>query len=319
MAAGSGPTDRVREEELLPELFRLADSASALGQRLAVTLARWQLVLLITAAAAGAVGRRSADWLAAAACLGAAGLAARLGRRQPQALWYEGRAAAESVKTLAWKYAVRADAYQPPPQQRQQPTQDAEGAYRRQLDGLLAGFGDGAGGPGAALPAGAAGAAGPAAVTTAMRELREQPLAVRRAVYLRERVAAQRDWYRAKAAYCGRAGRATELLGVALPLLGLALAVCRALGALPVDALGPVATLAAAVTAWAQLRQYRPLAAAYRLAAGELDQVTEQLGRLDPGAAGAEELWARLARDAEDAVSREHTTWQARRELRPDH
>jgi hypothetical protein len=306
MAAGGRPTEQVREDELLPELFRLADSASLLGQQRSVGLVRWQLLLLTVAAAAGAAGG-PVCWLAAAAYLGAAGAVLRLTRRQPQGLWYEGRAAAESVKTLAWKFAVRADAYQPPPA----PLPDAEGLYRSQLRHLVHDFRGSA-----ALPADAE-LAPP--VTAPMRELRAEPLAVRREVYLRERVRAQRDWYRGKGAYCDRAGRRTELLGIALPLLGLALAVPRALGALPVDAPGAVSAVALAVAAWAQLRQYRPLAAAYRLAAAELEQVHEQLTRLDPTAAGSEELWARLARDAEDAVSREHTTWQARREVRPGH
>ncbi|MFE9424532.1 DUF4231 domain-containing protein [Kitasatospora sp. NPDC006697] len=309
MAAGAGPTERLREEELLPELFRLADSASALGQRRAVTLARWQLVLLILAAAAGAVGPAAAGWPCALAFLGACGLAVRLHRQQPQALWYEGRAAAESVKTLAWKFAVRADAHRPP--QRSRP-EDGEPLYRRQLAGLLRGFRDSS-----ALPAGAAEA--PGQVTAAMRALREQPLAVRREVYLRERLESQRDWYRAKAGYCERAGRVAELLGILLPLLGAVLAVPRALGAPRVDTAGTVAAVAVAVTAWAQLRQYRPLAAAYRLAAEELTLAGAQLARLDPAADGAEELWARLARDAEEAVSREHTTWQARREVGHGH
>jgi hypothetical protein len=307
MAAGGRSSDRVREDELLPELFRVADSASLLGQRRSVTLARWQLVLLSVAAAAGGAGGGAPSWLAAAAFLAAAALAVRLTRQQPQGLWYEGRAAAESMKTLAWKFAVRADAYQPPPTT----LPDAEGAYQLQLRGLLRGLRYSAAVPDDAEQRDT--------VTAAMRALRDEPLAVRREVYLRERVQAQHDWYRAKGAYCDRAGRLTELLGIALPLLGVALAVPRALGALPVDPLGAVSAVALSVAAWAQLRQYRPLAAAYRVAADELEQVREQLARLDLTAAGSEELWARLARDAEDAVSREHTTWQARREVRPGH
>ncbi|TQF03825.1 DUF4231 domain-containing protein [Kitasatospora acidiphila] len=307
MAAGGRPTDPVREDELLPELFRVADSASLLGQRRSITLARWQLLLLTAAAAAGSAGGGPLCWLAAAAYLAAAGTALRLTRQQPQGLWYEGRAAAESVKTLAWKFAVRADAYQPPPAT----LPDAEGLYRLQLRGLLHGFRH--------SPALPADAEQRASVTAAMRALRDEPLAVRREVYLRERVRAQHDWYRAKGAYCDRAGRLTELLGIALPLLGLALAVPGALGVLPLDLLGAVSAVALSVAAWAQLRQYRPLAAAYRLAADELEQVRDQLSRLDLTAGDAEELWARLARDAEDAVSREHTTWQARREVRPGH
>ncbi|MFD7587807.1 DUF4231 domain-containing protein [Kitasatospora sp. NPDC059811] len=295
----------MRERELLPGFFWAADAASLRGQRRSVLLSAWELLLLVAAAATGSADGEPWAWPAAAAYLGAIVLAVVISRQNPQGLWYEGRAAAESVKTLAWKFAVRADAYQPPPHT----LPDAEGLYRVQLGGVLGAFRDGrvvAPGAGAEL----------AGITAAMRDLREQPLAVRREVYLRERIQVQHDWYRAKSRHCARAGALAGVLGVVLPALGLVLAVLRALGAFTYDALGTVSAVAASITAWAQLRQYRPLAAAYGLAADELELIRCQLARLDVESADAEELWARLARDAEDAVSREHTTWQARREIR---
>ncbi|MFC5887694.1 DUF4231 domain-containing protein [Kitasatospora sp. CM 4170] len=296
---------RVRERELLPALFWTADSASLQGQRRSVLLSAWELVLLVAAAVFGSADGEPWAWSAAVAYLGAIGLAVVISRQNPQGLWYEGRAAAESVKTLAWKFAVRADAFQPPPRT----LPDAEGLYSFQLGRVLNAFrGSRAVGAAAERPE--------APITAAMRGLRDQPLAVRREVYLRERILVQHDWYRAKARYCARAGFWTGVLGVVLPGLGLVLAVLRAMGEFGYDALGTVSAVAASVTAWAQLRQYRPLAAAYGLAADELELIRDQLARLDLGAADAEEVWARLARDAEDAVSREHTTWQARREVR---
>ncbi|WP_329497297.1 DUF4231 domain-containing protein [Kitasatospora herbaricolor] len=302
MATGAGSMGRVREDELLPELFWAADSASQQGQRRSVALSRWELVLLVGAAATGSADGPLWAWLAAVAYLGAICFAVITGRQNPQGLWYEGRAAAESVKTLAWKFAVRADAYQPPPTT----LPDAEGLYRFQLARVLHAFRDSR-----AVRGGAT-----AEVTEAMRGLREQPLSVRREVYLQERVKVQHDWYATKARRCARAGFWTGVLGIVLPALGLVLAVLRALGGFGYDALGTVSAVAASVAAWAQLRQYRPLAAAYALAADELELIRRQLTQLDVRSPDAEELWARLARDAEDAVSREHTTWQARREVR---
>ncbi|MEU9041902.1 MULTISPECIES: DUF4231 domain-containing protein [unclassified Kitasatospora] len=318
MASGAGRTGWVRERDLLPEFFWAADAASLRGQRRSVLLSAWELVLLVVAAATGSADGEPWAWPAAGAYLGAVALAVVISRQNPQGLWYEGRAAAESVKTLVWKYAVRADAYQPPPRT----LPDAEGLYRFQLGRVLGAFRDSpvavpGSGAGSGTGSEAGGEAGSAAeITAAMRDLREQPLAVRREVYLGERIQVQHDWYRAKARYCARAGHWAGVLGVLLPALGLVLALLRALGAFTYDALGTVSAVAASVTAWAQLRQYRPLAAAYGLAAEELAQIQRQLAELDLDAPEAEEIWARLARDAEDAISREHTTWQARREVR---
>ncbi|WP_104817868.1 DUF4231 domain-containing protein [Kitasatospora sp. MMS16-BH015] len=312
---------RVREDDLLPELFWTADSSSLQGQRRAVSLSRWELLMLVAAAATGSADGPVWAWLAALAYGATVALAALAGRQNPQGLWYEGRAAAESVKTLSWKYAVRADAYQPPPKT----LPDAERLYDVQLGGIISQFGTTR-----AIPQIARVQAeldlwrGPLAgrpprhpqITETMKQLREQPLAVRREVYLRERVLAQRDWYREKARRCANASRRASTLGVVLPLAGLVLAVLRALGWYSYDALGTLSAVAASVAAWAQLRQYRPQAAAYSLAASELTLVEAQLGQLAVDSAQAEETWARLARDAEDAISREHTTWQARREVR---
>ncbi|WP_280717174.1 DUF4231 domain-containing protein [Kitasatospora sp. MAP5-34] len=311
----------VREHDLLPELFWTADSSSQQGQRRAVTLSRWELLLLVSAAAAGSADGRTWSWLAAFAYLCTVALAAVAGRQNPQGLWYEGRAAAESVKTLSWKYAVRADAYQPPPKT----LPDAERLYDVQLDGIIGQFDESRAFPRLGqVQADLRSWRGPLAgrparhpqITETMRQLRDQPLAVRRDVYLRERVVVQQDWYRNKARQCTNAGRWANLLGIVLPLLGLVLAVLRALGWFSYDALGTVSAVAASVAAWAQLRQYRPQAAAYSLAASELSMIEVQLGQLAVDSSDAEENWARLARDAEDAISREHTTWQARREVR---
>ncbi|GAA3017207.1 DUF4231 domain-containing protein [Kitasatospora albolonga] len=321
VAGGGRSMGWVREDELLPELFWTADSSSLQGQRRAVSLSRWGLVLLVVAAFAGSADGTLPAWLAAAAYLFTVALAAVAGRQNPQGLWYEGRAAAESVKTLSWKYAVRADAYQPPPKT----LPDAERLYDVQLGGILGQFGTSRAIPQLArVQAELQSWRGPLAgrparhpqITDSMRQLREQPLSVRREVYIRERVKTQREWYRAKARSCTNATRWADLLGVVLPLGGLVLAVLRALGEFSFDALGAVSAVAASVAAWAQLRQYRPQAAAYSIAASELAVIEAQLSQLPLDTPDAEETWARLARDAEDAISREHTTWQARREVR---
>lgn len=315
MAAGSaGPIDRVREAELLPRLFWAADAASRMGQDRTVWLSLWELALLVAAASAGAADGEPWAWAAAVAYLGAVIIAALIARQNPQRLWYDGRAVAESVKTLSWKYAVRADSYQPPPRR----LPDAELLYDLQLNGLLGEFKNNP----AVLPEITADLRNWRApsrhpeITGPMAELRSQPLPVRREVYLRERVRVQQDWYRTKATQNRIASGWATRMAIVLPLAGLTLAVLRALGFFSYDALGSVSAFAASVAAWAQLRQYRPQAAAYTLAASELAQVEAQLAQLDPESEDSEETWARLARDSEDAISREHTTWQARREVR---
>jgi len=291
----------VSEHDLMPPLFWAADAASLGGQARTVHLARLQLVLLTVASLFGSLPH--SNWTAAtAAVLLAAAMyyALRSHRENPQAAWYEGRAVAESIKTLVWKYSIRADQSVPVGGE-----SEPEALYHVQLGAVLHTFRDSG-----VLPRGAQ-----PEITGAMRQLRGSALSVRHDVYLRERVIAQHDWYTAKAAHCARLGRIASRLAWILPALGVLGAVVTLTGWLSPNLIGAAAAATASMTAWAQLRQYGPLATAYRIAADELELIRVQLAKADLSAPGAEEIWSRLTRDAEDAVSREHTVWQARREL----
>src|ERR671915_332288 len=100
-----------------PTSYIAADSASLDGQRRFITSTRIQLILLVIASAAGSFSWAVNDsWdgtalLAGMAFTAAAVLRVILLRTRPHRFWYDGRAAAESVKTLSWKYAVGGDPF----------------------------------------------------------------------------------------------------------------------------------------------------------------------------------------------------------------
>jgi hypothetical protein len=225
----------------------------------------------------------------------------RLRAENPQARWYEGRAAAESVKTLAWKYVVRAR-----PFAGEAESVDADRAYELQMDEVFQAFRDSPVIPPDSRPA----------ITDEMRRLRAAPLNMRRDLYLQERVRAQRTWYLSRADLCDNETAKWQLVSIAAIIVGGCFAVLQIFNVVPWHVLGTFTTVAASVTAWTQLKQFGPLASAYRLAGTELDLIEVQLSRVDPARPDAEESWSRLARDAEDAVSREHTIWRARRDRR---
>ena len=92
----------------LPALFKSADALAAHGQRRTKRYITTELVLLIAAGATGVsslrVGVAQIDVLAVAGALAfLAALAVTITRSllRPENDWYTGRAAAESVKTLA--------------------------------------------------------------------------------------------------------------------------------------------------------------------------------------------------------------------------
>ncbi|WP_380285813.1 DUF4231 domain-containing protein [Kitasatospora purpeofusca] len=293
------------EAQLLPELFRTADEASLSGQQQTLRWYRGLISMLVVAAAVGSLpgpaDKGDADitpLFSVVALLVAGYFWSRLRRSNPQARWYEARAAAESVKTLAWKYSVRARPFEGDAE-----SADVDRGYLLQVEDVLRAFEDPA-----IVPPGSV-----AEITPEMRRVRAESLTSRRTLYLRTRVEGQRTWYRSRAESCESQAVTWGLAVAALIIVGAAAAVAQATGALQVHVFGATSAAAAAVIAWTQLKQLRPLAAAYQLAARELENVGNQLSDLETRTPDAEQRWARLAAEAEDAVSREHTTWRARR------
>ncbi|MGF1425219.1 DUF4231 domain-containing protein [Kitasatospora sp. LaBMicrA B282] len=295
----------IDEADFMPEPYPTADGESLAGQRQTLRWYRGMILMLVVAAAVSAViapsshGKTSAaPFVSVAAFLLAGYFWARLRRVNPQARWYGARAAAESVKTLAWKYCVRARPFGGPAD-----SLEADEVYREQVAEVLRTFEEtGVLAPGS-VPE----------ITERMRELRAADLPLRRAVYLRLRVQGQRTWYLAKADACESQAVSWGLATVALMIIGGAAAIAQALGAISVSIFGACSAAAAAIVAWTQLKQLRPLAAAYLLAGKELDLVYGKLSSLELDDPEAEAAWALLAGDVEDAVAREHRSWRARR------
>ena len=100
----------------LPGIYRAADAASAVGQRIAFWLRGTQLLLLVAAAtfAVIPITSRGLEWgaLLAGIAFGAAFLIETTNLTiQPEKSWYQGRAVAESVKSLSWRYAAAGDPF----------------------------------------------------------------------------------------------------------------------------------------------------------------------------------------------------------------
>src|SRR3954452_13487116 len=97
----------------LPALHDATSEMSARAQREFLWLTWSQLLLVLVAATAGVVTLKvGKDATPAGAVVGliafVVSILLRLFAlaRRPEGRWYEGRAAAESVKTLAWRFAV---------------------------------------------------------------------------------------------------------------------------------------------------------------------------------------------------------------------
>jgi SMODS and SLOG-associating 2TM effector domain 3/SMODS and SLOG-associating 2TM effector domain 1 len=289
-------------DEHLPALYRVADRASMASQRLYLRLLRANLSVIVMAAVVGAWAPASAELLAtlnivvAAALLFGLIFTLVLLQVKPDKQWYGARAIAESVKTIAWRYMAGADPYA-----KALPDVQADDLLLRQLASVLHERAIGAGLGGAVAPA--------EQITPGMRAVRAQDVESRKATYLRDRIRAERTWYDDKARSNARASTGWLLaVGAAQLLAAVAAIVMVRWPRLPFDVASALGPMAAACMAWLQARRCQELAHAYGLAAQELGLVEARASHVT-----SEHDLAGFVAEAENAISREHTMWVARR------
>ena len=283
-------------------IFTMADQASLSGQRRQLRMLRFELGTVLVGAFLGAIDDRTPRIISAVAFVMAIVMRATRASNNPIADWHQGRAAAESVKTLCWRYAVCAN-----PFGREIDDAEVDREFVQRLDDIMADL--------SGLHVLPPSEMADEQVTTWMRESRARPLTERQDLYKVERIDDQRHWYTAKAREAAVKSQRWGLTVLLMECAGAAMAVVS-LGNMsgfgpfgPGTLLGVIAALIAAATAWTQAKQFSNLAAAYTIAHQELTSIRGLLSRPMED----EAQWSSFVDSAEGAISREHTMWRAAR------
>jgi uncharacterized protein YjeT (DUF2065 family) len=288
-----------------PAVFQAADRASAGAQRKYLSLTRGTLVLLVAGAGFAAASPVVAVQLKSAFAVTSAILLAAssfftlyLRAQKPEQLWYGGRAVAESAKSMAWRYMAGAAPYVVDllPTEADKRFVSALESIIKERKQLAFGFG----GEFSEQPQ----------ITASMRGVRAGTLTERKQAYLVERISDQRVWYGNQA----KSNRSAEnrFFGVVFATQLAALAAAIALVRWPDSNLrltGFFVSLAGVLIAWLQLKQHKELAQSYAVAELELGFIEEKAGHIT-----TEQEFSDFVSDAENAISREHTLWIARRD-----
>ncbi|WP_168220961.1 DUF4231 domain-containing protein [Actinomadura sp. WMMA1423] len=280
-----------------PALFRAADTSAISCQQRLLAATALRLVALLLAAVLGSfdivVGRLDAAAVGAAGTLCTALVVeVYLLTERPDRQWYESRAAAESTKTLAWRFAVGG-----------QPFGKDAGDERAAETLLLQRFAKILGNL-HSLPS--RGETYGLQVTEEMRALRARPLDARKQAYRTGRIEDQSRWYSMRAWKHGRSVSRWSVLLASLETVGLIAAVLNAVSVLSLDLPGIAGAIAAGGLAWVQTRQHQQLATAYGIAAQELAEIASRIRWPE-----TEADWAHFVDEVEEAISREHTLWWA--------
>lgn len=207
--------------------------------------------------------------------------------------WYDARAAAESVKSASWQFAVCGEAFRAS-------DSEASGRFVSALQAVLQTL------PDLDVPASAD---GHGAATREMQDLRDASLEARSRAYRTRRVADQVRWYAEKAKWNRGRARMWRAALIVVEIAAVTLGMTRVFGWMDIDWLGVFAAAASGVAAWQQTKSYAALSEAYSVTSHEVKLVASSFQGI-----ASEEDWAQAVHDAEAAFSREHTLWLARRQ-----
>jgi len=289
-------------EKQLPPLYQAADKSAAEAQASFLRATRLRLLGLLGAALFGLTswkfGGLTVDWsgVLAASCFGLALVVeAHLLQSKPERTWYEGRAAAESVKTLSWRFSVGGEPFNIGADSDEVIAE----LFLAKLQSLFAVIRDLE-----LVPPDSSGAQ----ITEAMLQLRVSPLTARKSAYEHGRVEAQQRWYQAKAAWNRARAKTWAAAMLTAEVVGIVFGILKAAGVIDIDLLGLSAVVVAVMTAWLQTKQHATLATAYTVTLLGLASVRSKVAQQP-----SEAEWATFVRDAEEAISREHTLWRASR------
>jgi hypothetical protein len=286
-----------------PALYLAADRSSLAAQKRFLSATKIRLGGLVLAAICGAfdvkIGHVNPVVLVGLCFfVVAVGAEIFLLADRPDRAWYEGRAVAESVKTLTWPFAVGGAPYP-------LDLADADDHLLDRFRDTVHDLADLRIDP--VLSAGHQ-------ITPAMQALQGAEFDVRRRAYDEERIENQRAWYARKAKW--NSGRAViwSIVAIISETAGIVAGALRAFEVVNFDLFGIMAAIAAGAAAWSQAKQYETLEHAYSTASQELAIIRSSLEKV------REEEWAAFVDESEQAISREHTMWRAARsvDLRSD-
>jgi hypothetical protein len=287
-------------EDDFPAFFLAADTASRSAQKMYLGLVATTISLQIFGVCL-ALMKPSSPPVAAFLAGGSAVLFALsivtsvvLKVRKYDKVWYGARAAAESVKSMAWQYATRNEPYAD--------MESADGLFVTNLKAVFDERKQLAYAIGPGLP-------DAQQITPRMRQLRQLPILERRNVYLMQRIKGQKGWYAHKAVANKHAESRLFWLFVCAQMLAFVAALWRLRSPEITNFTGLFAAIATSAMAWLQTKKHQEQAQAYSVAAHELSLIEARAESIKDDLS-----LSRFVGDAETAISREHTLWVARRD-----
>lgn len=288
-----------------PNYFIAGDNASLLAQRNYVRYVRWDLILMCLSAALAIYNYNSEEAkrvvyiISGIILFGAFILSLVIKSKKYEDIWYRGRALAESVKTLTWRFMTKSEYFED-----NLSLENAEKRFTERIKEIIEEFMD----INSSLKASDV---RKDIVTPKMLEIRNLDLQGRKDFYLRNRIDNQIDWYTTKADTNKTKYENWFWAVIIVQLLAIIsivfLIICPGSD---YNFVGIFTTLSASFFSWLQLKKYQENKEAYNTAMSELNLIKNEAKYIN-----IEEKFAKFVLDSENAMSREHTMWLAQKRM----
>lgn len=280
-----------------PALYQSSDELSLSAQKAFFRTLFWHLLFLVVAAIISVINSPSPKFAIAQAMvlLGALACSVYLFAARPDRYWYAGRAVAESIKTVTWRFISRAEPFD---------TDDeiARHHFRQTLKSIIEQNKDVVRQLSANLAC--------AQITDPMMAMRQSSVEQRRQAYVDHRITEQQHWYAKKAIHNRKASSGFFIALIVTNTIAVGFAISKvSIPSAPYWPTDALVALAAGILSWTQAKRFSELAASYSLAAHEISLIKEQSNSVK-----TEDDFSKFIGDAENAFSREHTQWVARKD-----
>ncbi|MFC3603545.1 DUF4231 domain-containing protein [Deinococcus soli (ex Cha et al. 2016)] len=287
----------------LPKLFNIADSASKRSQNYHVWFSGFVLALSFFAAVASSYAGQNTliknilAWASLIIFILSFFITLYLDRAKFEWSWYNGRAIAESVKTKSWRFMMHSDPYLCDLN-----IASASTAFKNDIQKIISahqGFAKiiRSNDPEENL------------ITPRMIEIRNLNFEDRKNIYLNERVINQKKWYYAKADFNNSRAGSWYFVILAMQFTGVIFSIVGILNQnMEFNILSLIAALISASIAWLQIKRHQDLANSYAVAGEELSRIQLEVDSID------EASFPIFVSNTENAISREHTLWIAKRD-----
>lgn len=213
--------------------------------------------------------------------------------------WYDGRAIAESLKSLSWKFMMKAEPFYALSKD------EAEAKFLTDFKVIK----------NAIRPTGELFGGNTQAnehqLTDKMKEVYKSDLDTRKGTYEKNRISGQKNWYKNNSGINSK--KAGHFFWIIVGFQIFTVLSALLMISIPDFALNPTGlttTAIAVLMTWVQVKQYKNLAESYGITTTELSLIEDTIPNITTN-----EQFSNFVAESETAISREHTLWRARRTI----